>query len=47
MNFLIKISYSFPYEGAYGKRKRKQKLYYMALYFDIITFINGDHYAYN
>lgn len=47
MNFLRKISYSFPYKGAYGKRERKQIFYYMAIYFDIITFIRGDHYAYN
>ncbi len=71
MNFLRKISYSFPYKGAYGKRKQHQPesetkiaqrdpiaqqdpiakrdpiFYYMAIYFDIITFIRGDHYAYN
>lgn len=73
MNFLRKLSYSFPYKGAYGKRKQQHKkiaqryqqnnakqctikqrigqrytlFYYMVIYLDIITFIRGDHYAYN
>ncbi|MDP3788310.1 MAG: hypothetical protein Q8Q60_03285 [Candidatus Chromulinivorax sp.] len=65
MNFLRKISYSFPYKGAYGKRKKQHPetgiaqrgqseiakrdpiFYYMVIYFDIITFIRGNHYANN
>jgi len=47
MNLLRKISYSFPYKGAYGKRTIKKIFYYMVIYFNIITFIRGNHYAFN
>lgn len=48
MNFLRKISYSFPYKGAYGKRNQRQQIfYYMAIHFDIITFTRGDYYAFS
>lgn len=47
MNFLRKTAYSFPYKGAYGKRKRLKIFYYMGLYINIITFITGNHHAFN